>query len=365
MKRFWKYLAAILLLLVAASVGGGLYLLSYALKPDAVMAAKNASAREYIRTEYPAVVPWLDSLERTGALRDTTIRGREGERLHALYAAAPRPTDRTAVIVHGYTDCAERMLMVGYLYNHDLGFNILLPDLYYHGRSEGRAIRMGWLDRLDVLRWMEVADSLFGGHTQMVVHGISMGAATTMMLSGEEQRPYVKCFVEDCGYTSVWEQFAKELGERFSLPTFPLLNVADALCRVKYDWSFREASALEQVKRCRLPMLFIHGDADDFVPTGMVYPLFEAKPGEKKLWVVPGAAHAMSYHDNPDEYTRRVAAFVGRYIDGVPRFEAPAAADDSATNDSAADGPAEDVDTPAAPAAPATGQAPAAAASGR
>ena len=73
----------------------------------------------------------------------------------------------------------------------------------------------------------------------------------------------------------------------------------------------------------------------------------------------------MSYHDNPDEYTRRVAAFVGRYIDGVPRFEAPAAADDSATNDSAADGPAEDVDTPAAPAAPATGQAPAAAASGR
>ena len=319
MKRFWKYLAAILLLLVAASVGGGLYLLSYALKPDAVMAAKNASAREYIRTEYPAVVPWLDSLERTGALRDTTIRGREGERLHALYAAAPRPTDRTAVIVHGYTDCAERMLMVGYLYNHDLGFNILLPDLYYHGRSEGRAIRMGWLDRLDVLRWMEVADSLFGGHTQMVVHGISMGAATTMMLSGEEQRPYVKCFVEDCGYTSVWEQFAKELGERFSLPTFPLLNVADALCRVKYGWSFREASALEQVKRCRLPMLFIHGDADDFVPTGMVYPLFEAKPGEKKLWVVPGAAHAMSYHDNPDEYTRRVAAFVGRYIDGTTR----------------------------------------------
>ena len=104
-------------------------------------------------------------------------------------------------------------------------------------------------------------------------------------------------------------------------------------------------------------MLFIHGDADDFVPTGMVYPLFEAKPGEKKLWVVPGAAHAMSYHDNPDEYTRRVAAFVGRYIDGVPRFEAPAAADDPAAAHEAT--AAEDT-----PVAPATGQAPAAA-SGR
>ena len=91
MKRFWKYLAAILLLLVAASVGGGLYLLSYALKPDAVMAAKNASAREYIRTEYPAVVPWLDSLERTGALRRRTPadrpHGRDCPRIYRLRRA--------------------------------------------------------------------------------------------------------------------------------------------------------------------------------------------------------------------------------------------------------------------------------------
>lgn len=70
------------------------------------------------------------------------------------------PTDRTAVIVHGYTDCAVRMLMIGYLYNHDLGYNILLPDLHYHGQSEGRAIRMGWLDRFDLLHWMEVADGI-------------------------------------------------------------------------------------------------------------------------------------------------------------------------------------------------------------
>ena len=75
-----------------------------------------------------------------------------------------------------------------------------------------------------------------------------------------------------------------------------------------------EASALRQVAKCELPMLFIHGDADDFVPTRMVYPLYEAKPGEKELWVVPGAAHAMSYRDNRAEYTRRVAEFVGRYV---------------------------------------------------
>ena len=320
MKRIIRIVVLVVLVVAAILVGGSLYLLRYSLRPEAAMEAKNATSYEYMYGEYPFLEPWVDSLRQRDALRDTTMTGRDGERLHALYAWAPEPTDRTAVIVHGYTDNAVRMLMIGYLYNHDLGFNILLPDLYYHGESRGRAIRMGWKDRLDVLQWMEVANGIFGGHTQMVVHGISMGTATTMMVSGEEQQPYVKCFVEDCGYTSVWDQFSKELKGQFSLPAFPLLNVASGLCDVKYGWNFREASALKQVAKCDRPMLFIHGDADDYVPTWMVYPLYEAKPGEKELWVVSGAAHALSYRDNRAEYTRRVGEFVGKYIpnDRIP-----------------------------------------------
>ncbi len=314
MKRIVKYAAVITALVLVVLVGAGFYMLSFALQPSSAMDAKDAEAYEYMEKTYPHIRPWLDSLRREGALRDTVITGQEGERLHALYAAAREKTDRTAVIVHGYTDCAIRMLMIGYLYHHDLGFNILLPDLHYHGWSEGRAVRMGWRDRLDVLRWMDLADGLFGGNTRMVVHGISMGAATTMMVSGEEQKPYVRCFVEDCGYTSVWDQFSKELKEQFGLPAFPLLNVASVLCDWRYGWNFREASALDQVARCRLPMMFIHGDRDGYVPTWMVYPLYEAKTGDKELWVVPGSEHAASYRDNPGEYTRRVGAFVGRWI---------------------------------------------------
>jgi len=314
LKKTLRWAGAAAALSAVSVVGGSLYLLSYALTPADTVRAKNASARADMVADYPFLGPWLDSLERTGALRDTAIVGSEGVRLHAIYAAAPRPTDRTAVILHGYTDNAVRMLMIGYMYNHDLGYNIFLPDLYYHGRSEGRAIRMGWLDRLDAMRWMEIADSLFGGHTQMVVHGISMGAATTMMVAGEEQQPYVRCFVEDCGYTSVWDQFAKELRGQFGLPAFPLLDVASRLCRARYGWDFREASALEQVRKSTLPMMFIHGDADNYVPTSMVYPLYEAKSGDKELWIVPGAGHALSYLENREEYTRRVGEFVGRYI---------------------------------------------------
>ena len=83
---------------------------------------------------------------------------------------------------------------------------------------------------------------------------------------------------------------------------------------MKYGWGFREASALKQVARCELPMLFIHGDADDFVPTEMVYALYDAKPGDKELWVVPGAGHAASYLDQREAYTRLVSDFVDKYM---------------------------------------------------
>lgn len=314
MRKFLYVLLAVVVAGAALLAGGGFYLLSYALRPDELIRTRTAAAWDELHATYPAAGAWADSLQRAGALCDTMIVNEDGVRLHALYAVADRPTDRTAVIVHGYTDCAVRMLMIGYMYHRDLGYNILLPDLHYHGRSGGRAIRMGWLDRFDVRRWTEVADRRFGGATRQVVHGISMGAATTMMLAGEEQPPYVKCFVEDCGYTSVRDEFGKELKEQFGLPPFPLLDVASLLCRLRYGWSFGEASALEAVRRARLPMLFIHGDADTFVPTWMVYPLYEAKPGDKELWIVPGAAHAVSYRNCPEEYTRRVGAFVGRYI---------------------------------------------------
>ena len=217
-------------------------------------------------------------------------------------------------LLHGYTDNAIRMLMIGYLYNNDLNYNILLPDLQDNGLSEGPAIQMGWKDRLDVLNWMNIANDIFGKRTQMVVHGISMGAATTMMVSGEAQQPFVKCFVEDCGYTSVWDEFSFQLKDMFGLPEFPLMYTTSWLCNAKYGWNFQEASSLEQVKKCSLPMFFIHGDADTYVPTRMVYPLYEAKSEPKELWIVPGATHAMSYKDYPQEYTERVKKFVGKYI---------------------------------------------------
>lgn len=268
----------------------------------------------YMFETYPELKPWTDSLKQADALKDTFIYNAAHTKLHAYYVEAPQPTRKTAVIVHGYTDNAIRMMMIGHMYNRHLGFNILLPDLQYSGLSEGEALQMGWLDRKDVMQWMKVANELYGDSTQMVVHGISMGGATTMMVSGEPQPEYVKCFVDDCGYTDVWTQFGKELKEQFELPEFPLMHTSSWLCGIKWGWTFQEASALEQVKKCHLPMLFIHGEKDDYVPTWMVYELYEAKPEPKELWVVPDADHARSYLLNREAYTEKVKEFTDKYM---------------------------------------------------
>ena len=210
------------------------------------------------------------------------------------------------MVIHGWRDQAVKFFGIAQMYEQEFGYNVVIPDLHAHGQSEGDALGMGWSDRLDVLHWISVFQT-----DTMVVHGISMGAATTMMVSGEEMPVGIRDirFVEDCGYTSVWDEFAVQLREQFGLPPFPLLYTSSLLCKLRYGWSFGEASALKAVSRCRYPMLFIHGDSDDFVPTEMVYRLYEAGH-EKSLWITEDTEHARSFRNHREEYIRRVREFL-------------------------------------------------------
>lgn len=312
-RKILKWTLAVVLLLAAVTIGGSFYMLSFSLSPDADRRDTAAAwARLYERV--PDMKPWVDSLNRHHLLCDTTITAADGRRLHALYLRCDTASGRTAVIVHGYKDSSVKFLYLGRMYHRDLGCNILLPDLSAHGLSDGDVIQMGWNDRLDVMQWLGVAKQIFetgqSDSARIVVHGVSMGAATTMCVSGEELPPYVECFVEDCGYTSVWDEFAGQLREQFSLPSFPLMWTTSVLCKVRYGWTFGEASPLKQVAKCRRPMLFIHGDKDTFVPTAMVYPLYGAKPQPKRLWIAPGSEHARSYLDHREEYTEQVRSFL-------------------------------------------------------
>lgn len=312
-KRLIYSLVALLVVFAAATTYGSFYLVDYALKSAPESHRKNwGKAMDW----YPELKHWLDSIKTEGAWSDTFAIMPDGLRAHAVCIKSRKAEGRTAVVVHGYTNNSIDMLHIARIYNKEMHYNVVLPDLHGHGLSQGDDIQMGWFDRLDVLKWIDLAPKMFstvGDSMRLVVHGISMGAATTMCVSGEHTPDYVKCFVEDCGYTSAWDEFAHELRGRFSLPEFPLLYTASWLTQAKYGWSFKEASPLKQVAKCKKPMFFIHGDKDTFVPTWMVYPLYEAKPQPKQLWIAPGSEHAFAYRDHREEYIKKVEAFVGKY----------------------------------------------------
>ena len=304
MKKIIAILIVFFVMIVVLLIGGGFYMLHYSLTPDPNR-MDNDSCYQQQFENYPESKAWVDSLRSVHALRDTFLTMPTGRRHHAFFV--DKGAKRTAIVIHGWRDCAIKFFWLGRIYEQELGYNVLMPELEACGESEGDALQMGWKDRLDVMQWLKKFKT-----DTLVVHGVSMGAATTMMLSGMEMPDGIKDmrFVEDCGYTCVWDEFAEQLKEQFGLPAFPLLNVSSMLCRLCYGWSFEEASALEQVKKCRYPMLFIHGADDTFVPTWMVYPLYEAHKGEKDIWVTEAAEHALSYREHKSEYIRRIKDFV-------------------------------------------------------
>ena len=308
-----KLLLLLLTILSLNSCLVGNYMCKYALLPEE-HGNDIEGDRAKAESRYPGVIAWYDSLHVAGIFRDTSLVGEGGYKLHGVFspAADPAHAQGTAVVVHGYTDNHLCFLNLVRMYRDDLNYNVMVPDLHYHGYSEGRAVQMGWLDRFDVRRFAEMAHEIWGDDF-LVVHGVSMGAATTMMLSGDELPEYFRAFVEDCGYSSVWDQFAHNLKDSFHLPPFPVLNSASIVCRRKYGWDFKEASSVDQLAKCDRPMLFIHGDKDDFVPFEHLYKNYDAKTqGYKEMWVAPGSEHAMAFKDHPVEYTQHVRDFLAR-----------------------------------------------------
>ncbi len=312
MKRAVNILAVLLTAMSLQSCLAGKFMCNYALKPTPHGVEDIERTRHKADSLLPGSTAWYDDLKAQGIMKDLYAKGNGGKKVHAVYAPAAKPEEAqgTAIVVHGYTDNHLVFLYLVRMYRDELNYNVMVPDLQYHGYSEGDAAQMGWLDRLDVEMWAQKAHEIFKDDFT-VVHGVSMGAATTMMMSGDELPDYVKAFVEDCGYTSAWDQFATNLKQSFHLPPFPILNSASIVCRNRYGWGFKEASSVKQLAKCEKPMLFIHGDADDFVPFSHLQKNYDAKKkGYKEMWVAEGAVHANSFAKHPEEYKLRVKNFL-------------------------------------------------------
>jgi uncharacterized protein len=154
---------------------------------------------------------------------------------------------------------------------HRQGYNVLAPDDRGNGQSQGDYYGFGWPDRLDYLKWTRQVIRRVGQNSQIGLFGVSMGGATVMMMSGEKLPSQVKAIIEDCGYTSVGDELGYELNQLYHLPKFPLLYTASWVAQAKAHFNFMTASSVNQLKKNKLPIFFIQGAKDTFVPTKMVY----------------------------------------------------------------------------------------------
>lgn len=232
--------------------------------------------------------------------------------LHSYEVKNNKESKIWVIAVHGYTDSASFMVNSAKHFL-DYGYNVLMPDLRAHGKSEGKYIGMGWLDKDDTILWIDYLIATYG-NIKIILYGISMGAATVMMTSGEELPSNVRMVIEDCGYTAAWEELAYELRHLFHLPSFPALNNANLITRIKAGYSLRKASCIKQIKKSEIPILFIHGEQDKFVPFYMLDKLFNAAQCQKEKLVVKNAGHAEAQYIDSQKYWHTVRKFIKRYI---------------------------------------------------
>lgn len=304
---------AVIILLTVALLIAGNYFYNQAVKrgTDVVLHTEdgdlNALASEEDQVHLQQAKDWFGQQEKKLVEMETD----KGFNVKAQFIAQAVPQQKGVILVHGFRNTSEDMGKLAKFY-YDQGFDVLLPDARGHGNSEGNYIGFGWHDRLDIIKWI---DFLVGhGDEQILLHGNSMGAATVLMTSGEELPDQVKGIIADSAYSTVKEELAHQLKHIYNLPAFPLLNVTSFITNIRAGYTFGEASVVKQVEKNTRPLLLIHGDADDLVPTKMVQQIYDAASSKKELWIVPNAGHTKAYDNITVEFEKHVQAFLDKVI---------------------------------------------------
>lgn len=308
MKRFKKITISIFIILLTLFIGVSslVGVLFYNLALNANY-SKDIIYAEYNDENLNDAQKWL---EEKSNYSDKYIESYDKLQLHSYVVT--QNSNKWAIVVHGYGGSGKLMSDKS-KYFYDMGYNVLIPDLRGHGKSEGDYIGMGWKDRLDIISWINFIIKE-NPNAEIVLHGTSMGAATVLMTSGENLPSNVKAIVADCAYTSAWDEFSYQLETYLKVPSSYILNVTNMVTKLKAGYSLKEASALECVKKATVPILFIHGDKDKFVPYSMMDKLYDATNSPKEKLTIEGGEHANSDLVSPFLYWLTVEDFLNQYV---------------------------------------------------
>lgn len=292
------------------AIGSKKWLSKFKIKKKKDESKKNEIYNYDLIREKDEVNHWL----KRARVEETYLISKDNLKLYGKKVLKKNNSHKWVITVHGYRASGEAMEKYALRY-YNRGYNVIIPDLRSHRNSDGKFIGMGWLDKDDIKLWIKHIINI-DREAEIVLHGVSMGAATVMMLSGDKLPDNVRAIVEDCGFTSVYDIFRSESRARFRVAHYPALLMGSCICKRHVGYSWFEASSIKQLKKNNnIPMLFIHGDKDTFVPFAMLDKLYDAANCEKKKVIVHGAGHAESVNMAGNYYWKCVFSFLKDYID--------------------------------------------------
>ncbi len=241
-----------------------------------------------------------------------------GYTLKGMFVESGKPSDTTIIICHGIA--CNNMLMIRYadLYL-SLGYNVVLYDQRGHGRSGGEYSSYGYFEKFDLQKMVELVAARRPGEV-VGAHGESMGAATVLLHAGmvnshtPDSLPHISFYIADCPYSVLKKQLAYRLKVEYGIPDIGFVNATSFWTHWIYGFWFGDVSPIAHINEVTVPVLFIHGDTDTYVPTSMSEELYSAKPEPKMLYLSPNANHGMSYRTNKVEYRSKVEEFRSRFL---------------------------------------------------
>lgn len=244
--------------------------------------------------------------------QDVCITSEDGLRLYGQWVPAEAPRG-TVLLAHGYRSTKLLDFAVALDLYHQMGLNLLIPDQRSHGKSEGRFITFGVKESRDMLDWLTFHNQTFGSYP-VILCGLSMGASTMLYLADAPLPDNVKGIIADCGFTSPKEIMSRVYQKVTHLPPEPAVWAAGLFTRLFAGFRLTQKDSRKTLKKNSLPILLIHGTADDFVPCEMTQQSYAACGGPKDLLLVPGAEHGVSFLVEPELYSNRVRSFIAQYL---------------------------------------------------
>jgi fermentation-respiration switch protein FrsA (DUF1100 family) len=242
--------------------------------------------------------------------REVAIKAADGVALRGTWFPLAGAA-KTVILLHGVTWTRNGSLK--YLPSfRSRGFNVLAIDHRRHGASGGSSSTFGWYERRDVSAWIDWILGEMGPSSLVGSHGESMGAAIALQHAAID--PRLSFVVADCPFSDLCRLLAFRLHEDYHLPPFPFMNLAAFSARlISGGMRFKDISPLRDVLAIKAPVLFIHGDADGYIPPGMSREMHEARLSAglpTRLYLAPGAGHAEAYQVDPPAYDREIGAFL-------------------------------------------------------